>query len=40
MTPYVLWTLAIVGALGGCYAGCLWLVSRFGVAVDVYRRKR
>lgn len=38
--PYVLWTLAIVGALGGAYAACLWLVFRFDVAADVYRRKR
>lgn len=39
--PYVLWVLAIVGTLGGCYAGCLWLVSRFDSALAVtYRRDR
>ena len=40
MIQYVFWVSAIVGTLGCVYAVCLWLVSRFGVAVDVYRHKR
>mgnify|MGYP007007277275 CR=1 FL=1 len=35
------WVLAVVGTLGGCYAACVWLMSRFDSALAVtYRRPR
>lgn len=41
MTNYVLWTLAIIGTLGGCYAACVWLMSRLDSVLSVtYRRPR